>query len=286
MSTSASEVVVAGVRSPVLQAGPLDAREAAVFVHGNPGSTDDWAALVRLVGERGGRAIALDMPGFGRADKPEGFSYSVEGYAQHLDGALRSLGVDRAHLVLHDFGGPWGLQWAADHPDAFASATLINTGVLVGYKWHTLARIWRTRRVGEAFFAMTDRRGLRLTLKRGQPVPLSEERIDAMYAALKDPGTKRAVLRLYRDTPATKMGALSAALRPLDRPCLVVWGEHDPYIKLEQADRQRQTFPSARVVVFPNAGHWPMYDQPDQLAEVVVPFLAEQLSAVSATASH
>ena len=275
-----SEVHVAGVRSPVLQAGPLDARSAAVFVHGNPGSTDDWAALVERVGEHG-RAIALDMPGFGRADKPEGFSYSVEGYAQHLDGALRELGVDRVHLVLHDFGGPWGLQWAADHPDAFASATLINTGVLLDYKWHVLARIWRTRRVGEAFFRLTDRRGLRLTLKRGQPVPLSEDRIEAMYTAMKDPGTQRAVLRLYRDTPADKMGALSAALRPLDRPALVVWGERDPYIKIEQAHRQRETFPRAKVVTFPNAGHWPMYDQPAQLADVVVPFLAEQLSGVA-----
>ncbi len=51
--------------------------------------------------------IAPDMPGYGKADRPESFDYTVEGYARHLTGILEQLGVKRAHLVLHDFGGPW-----------------------------------------------------------------------------------------------------------------------------------------------------------------------------------
>ena len=273
-----SSVRVDDVRSPVIEAGPEGAREAAVFVHGNPGSAGDWADLVRRTGEHG-RAIALDMPGYGGADRPETFDYTVEGYARHLAGALAELGVERAHLVLHDFGGPWGLQWAADHPDAFASVTLVNTGVLRDYSWHLFARLWRTPRIGELFFRTTTRPALRLSLRRGQPVPLSRERFEEIYAAAKDPGTQRAVLRLYRATPADKMGGLHDALRPLDRPALVVWGVADPYIRLEQADRQRETFPTARVERIERAGHWPMFDQPERLAELVVPFLAEQLSS-------
>src|SRR3712207_8713221 len=53
---------------------------------------------------------------------------------------LPIFGVRRAHLVLHDFGGPWGLHWAADHPDRFASATLVGIGVLRDYRWHSLDR--------------------------------------------------------------------------------------------------------------------------------------------------
>lgn len=272
------EIRVDGVRSPTLEAGPGDAREAAVFVHGNPGSTSDWEALVRSTGQHG-RAIALDMPGFGAADKPEGFGYTVGGYARHLGGALRQLAVDRAHLVLHDFGGPWGLQWAADHPDAFASATLVNTGVLLDYRWHVLARIWRTRGLGELFMRSTTRAGLKLALRRGQPVALPGHRIDEMVRASKDRGTQRAVLRLYRSTPAEQMGALRDALRPLDRPALVVWGAHDPYIEVAQAERQLETFPRARIVRFERSGHWPMLDAPERLVETVTPFLAEQLGA-------
>jgi hypothetical protein len=43
---------------------------------------------------------------------------------------------------MHDFGGPWGLGWAASNPKGVASITCINTGALPGYRWHYLARIW------------------------------------------------------------------------------------------------------------------------------------------------
>jgi pimeloyl-ACP methyl ester carboxylesterase len=214
------------------------------------------------------------MPGFGRADKPEDFDYTVEGYARHLDGVLEELGVRRAHLVMHDFGGPWGLAWAVQNPDAFASAVLINTGVLPGYRWHYLARIWRTPLLGEAFMATTTRPGFRLLLKHGNPRGLPRAFVNRMYDDF-DKGTRRAVLKLYRatDDPAGKSELLAAALRPLDRPALVVWGAHDPYLPLGLAERQKEAFPRAEVAVLEGSGHWPFADDPEAVAKAVVPFL-------------
>jgi len=273
-----SFVAVGGVSSPYLRSGPQDADEAVVFVHGNPGSSQDWERLLSRVGEFG-RALAPDMPGFGRADKPETFDYTVEGYARHLDGVLKELGVRRAHLVVHDFGGPWGLAWAAQNPDAFASAVLINTGVLPGYRWHYLARIWRTPVFGEVFMATTTRPGFRLLLKHGNPRGLPKAFVDRMYDDF-DKGTRRAVLRLYRATndPAGAAERLAAALRPLDRPALVVWGAHDPYLPLGLAERQKETFPRAQVVVLEGSGHWPFADDPERVTEAVVPFLRRVLA--------
>jgi pimeloyl-ACP methyl ester carboxylesterase len=130
------ELVVAGVRPPYSQVGDQGDREAVVFVHGNPGPASDWSDLLECVGEFA-RGIAMDFPGYGGADRPRDrdFDYSVSGYARHLDGALAELGVNRAHIVAHDFGGPWALAWAEENPEKFASATLINTGVLIGYRW-------------------------------------------------------------------------------------------------------------------------------------------------------
>jgi pimeloyl-ACP methyl ester carboxylesterase len=169
MTATLTETVLAvdGIRSPMLQAGPPQATEAIVFVHGNPGSSQDWARLVERVGTLA-RAVAWDHPGFGQADKPTDFDYTVQGYATHLGRCLDALGITRAHLVLHGFGGPWGMAWAATHPDAFASATLLNIGILPGYRWHYLARIWRTPLLGELFNATT-RAGFRLLLRHGNP---------------------------------------------------------------------------------------------------------------------
>ena len=73
MSISTVEVPVRGVRSRVLTAGPPDGAEAVVFVHGNPGPAEDWRDLLTRAGGLG-RAIAPDMPGYGRAGKPKNFS--------------------------------------------------------------------------------------------------------------------------------------------------------------------------------------------------------------------
>jgi len=64
---SEASVIIDGIRSPFLEFGPADFNEAVVFVHGNPGSIRDWDALARGAGEFG-RAVAVDMPGFGAAD--------------------------------------------------------------------------------------------------------------------------------------------------------------------------------------------------------------------------
>ncbi len=267
------EVRVGGVRSPVLQSGPEESREAVVLVHGNPGSSRDWENLIGRVGPFA-RAVALDMPGFGRADKPASFDYTVDGYARYLGAALERLGVDRAHLVLHDFGGPWGLTWAAAEPDRFASIVLVNTGVLLGYRWHSLARIWRTPVLGEAFMAASTRSGWRRAMGNTEPRGLPLPFVDRMYDDF-DWGTRRAVLKLYRatDEPAEAAEELARVLGPLARPALVVWGEHDAFIPVEQAHRQKEVFEDAEIVVLGESGHWPFADDPAGVAEAVVPFL-------------
>jgi pimeloyl-ACP methyl ester carboxylesterase/2-polyprenyl-6-methoxyphenol hydroxylase-like FAD-dependent oxidoreductase len=276
VSVSTVEVSVRGVRCPVLAAGPPDGAEAVVFVHGNPGPADDWRDLLARAGELG-RAIAPDMPGYGRAGKPKDFRYSVDGYADHLAALLDQLGITRAHIVAHDFGGPWALAWAARHPDALASATLINTGALIGYRWHHYARIWRTPVAGEVFQATASRPGFRMLLGRENP-RLTRDQIDRIYDASRPWATKRAVLRLYRATPAAALAAPAAALRPLDRPALVIWGTKDAYLPSEQAERQRQAFPSARVELLDGHGHWIMLEDPQRVASLVIPFLQRQLA--------
>jgi len=272
-----TEVTIAGIRSPLIEGGPSEASEAVVFVHGSPGSSRDWEDLATQVSTFG-RAVALDMPGFGQAEKPEHFDYTVDGYARHLASALTELGIRRVHLVLHDFGGPWGLAWAATHPGAFVSAVLINTGAWLDYHWHVFARMWQTPLLGEVSMAMASRAFFHLLLKRDSPRGLPAAYINQMYDTY-DHGTRRAILKLYRATahPAPLAQELVNALRPLDRPALVVWGKHDRYLPLQLANRQREVFPNAQIVVLEQSGHWPFADDPAGVAAVVVPFLRQML---------
>lgn len=269
--------VVDGLRLPMLEAGPAGADEAVVMLHGNPGSCEDWRELAGRVGGFA-RCVAVDQPGFGRADKPAGFDHSYEGHARHLGRLLDSLGVRRAHLVGHDLGARWMLDWAASDPGRVASAAVVAGGVLLDYRWHYLARIWRTPVLGEAFMAVPSRRLFHLMLRKDEPRPLPRAFVDRMYDDM-DAATRRAILALYRSGPGwdARSYALAARLRTLDLPALVVWGARDAYIPVAQARRQRESLPAADVVVLPRSGHYPFADDPAGVAAAVLPFLRRQL---------
>jgi pimeloyl-ACP methyl ester carboxylesterase len=269
------EVVVNGVRSPVLIGGTGTPGEAVVFVHGNPDAGADWEPLMKRVSEFA-TVVAPDMPGFGGADKRSDQDYTLAGYAAHLAGVINQLGLERVHLVAHDFGGPFALTWAATHPEMVASVTMINTGVLLDYRWHRLARLWRTPLVGELIQRATTLRVARLVLRHDNP-GLPEEWLQRIAGHAVPEGTKRAVLRLYRSTQSADMEALVAPLRKRDPDALVVWGDADVYIPAEQAGRQREIFPHIRIEMLPGVGHWAWLEQPDRVAEIVVPFLRDRV---------
>ena len=274
---------VDGMRSRVLETGPETAIEAVVFVHGNPNSADEWRGLMRQTGAFA-RSIAVDMPGFGRADRPGNeFKVPVEGPAGFLGGALDQLGVNRAHLVLHDFGGPWGLAWAAGHPDAFASVVMINTGVLIGFEMHRVGKLWARPVVGELVMALTSRRSFNKAMREANP-KLPQGEIDRMYDDY-DRGTRKLILRLYRNrTNDDLLEAAAAHFATLDRPALVVWGASDPFVPVRHAEQQRKAFPRAEVVLLEGSSHWPFLDDPEGTAAAVVPFLRARANQNPTTA--
>ncbi|HRV60283.1 MAG: alpha/beta hydrolase [Solirubrobacterales bacterium] len=256
------------------QAGPHQASEAVVFIHGNPGSAADFEGLVKAVAPPR-RAVTFDLPDFGQSIAAPGFTHTQSEYAEFIGDAFKALGIRRAHLVLHDLGGPIGLEWASTHTGQIASITLINTGVLAGYRWHRTARIWQTPVAGELFQAAAFRSMFRRVINSQEPRGLPRDFIDGMYDNY-DRRTRKAVLGIYRDLK--KVGKTSKQLIPLlaaaDLPALVIWGAGDPYLPVSFADRQRSSFPSARVHILPDSGHWPFIDDPPAVTDLLIEFLA------------
>jgi pimeloyl-ACP methyl ester carboxylesterase len=270
-----AELRALGLRTRVLEAGPDDSSEAVVFIHGGARNIDDWESLLPRVGALA-RAIAFDLPGFGDADKPAGWSgYCGPGWALFVGAALDELGVRRAHLVVNDLGGEAGLCWGLAHPDQFASVVALNSGVLLDYRWHAVAKLHRSPLGLPA--ALVGHLGLRTVLRLYEP-QLPRTWVDR-WAADDNWGSRRALLRYYRATPARDAEPMAAALRVLDRPALVIWGAENRFVPAAHAERQRQSFPSAEIHVIENTGHYTHLEAPERVAELALPFLREQLSS-------
>src|SRR5919106_194640 len=85
-----------------------------------------YRKVVGPLADQGVRAVALDLPGLGLADRPERFDYSWSGLARWLGSAVDALELDRCHLVVHDIGGPIGCEWAIRNPERVHSLTALN----------------------------------------------------------------------------------------------------------------------------------------------------------------
>jgi pimeloyl-ACP methyl ester carboxylesterase len=267
------EVMTLGLRTRVLEAGP-PGDEAVVFVHGGPGSANDWDAYLPRVAELG-RAIALDLPGFGHADKPPHLGYSAATWATFIQGTLNAVGVRRAHLVVTDLGAEAGLAWAAAHPDAFGSAVVMNSGPLIDYRWHAVGKLHRVPVLGE-IGAVAGGVGLRPVMRfyaRGVPKHVIDR-----WRREYDLGTRRALLRFYRNSDAVVTSTIPPDLARLDRPALVIWGRKNRFVPVKHADDLRASFPHAEVVVLDECGHYAHLEDPDRVGRRLLPFLEQQLA--------
>ncbi|MGK2956776.1 MAG: alpha/beta fold hydrolase [Solirubrobacterales bacterium] len=273
VETEFDSITVGPVTARLLQAGPNQASEAVVFIHGNPGSAGDFAELVGLVGEHR-RAIAFDLPDFGQTVAGPDFEHTSDEYAGFIGEMLETLGVTRVHLVLHDLGGPIGLTWAAANVDRVASVVLINTGILTDYKWHRTARAWQTRGVGELLQGITTRAMFRRVTGNAEPRGLPRWFLDEMYDNY-DRRTRAAVLDVYRDMKNVGQDCklLIPPLAAADIPSMVIWGAGDPYLGVEMTERQKEAFPSIEVQVLPDSGHWPYIDDPPAVSRPLLEFL-------------
>jgi pimeloyl-ACP methyl ester carboxylesterase len=234
-----------------------------VFLHGNPGSADGWLPfMTKLEGSR--RCLAPDLVGWGKADKPADFSYTVENLAWFFERSIDELGARHFDLVVHDWGG-LGLITATWRPECVGRIVIINSVPFTSeYRWHWAARAWRTRGLGELMLATINRFATRQIMRQATPKPGSlPEVVDEIHRYL-DSGTKRAILQLYRDADEEKLEVLGHDLEKLKCAALVLWGDADPYIQPRFGDWYAQALGGeTRVEHLADAGHWPWLDRPD-----------------------
>jgi pimeloyl-ACP methyl ester carboxylesterase len=240
-----------------------------LYVHGVPTSADDWPVFL----ERSG-GLAPDLPGFGRSGKRGDGDYTMHRYGPWLERFLEDRGVDRFSLVVHDWGAV-GLLLAQASPERVHRLVVIDAvPLLPDYRWHRVARIWRTRGLGELFMGSVNRFSIKQVTRESNATkgPMPDAWLDSVAAHL-DLGTQRAILRLYRHADPDVLAAAGERLGQLTCPTLVVWGDEDPYIPASFADGYGARIPGAQVQHVAGAGHWPWLDRPE-IVETITAFLA------------
>jgi pyruvate dehydrogenase E2 component (dihydrolipoamide acetyltransferase) len=259
-----------GTRIAALLAGPPDAVEKIVFLHGLGGTQSTWASVLGAFAETH-RIAAVDLPGHGASDKPapDSTDYSISGIATKIGELLEKLELAPAVLVGHSLGGATALQLALDRPKIVRALALVNSAALGSeISGELLDRVEsepsrdEARQLLELFFE-----NRRFILDRG---------IDDMYAARTAPGADEAV-KAIAGNAFSRQGqnlVLTSRLGELEVPLLIVWGELDRVIPSRHAVAAVAAQPIAWLEIMEDVGHVPQVEAAPAFAAIVNRWLA------------
>ncbi len=243
---------------------------AVVLVHGSPVSSLEYRAVIARLATHF-RVLAPDLLSFGRSSGPhDGADFTAQATA--LRHFLDTVGLERYHLVGHDWGGPIGVAAAARRAEQLERLVLLNTSIRADFRPPAYWRAMIAPRVGEAAIARAN------VFSRGLPLLLRAARRNAelrrRYAAdLKSPPTRRTILKLERlQGYATECGRISEAFCEQPPMTMIVWGSPDPYFR-QELKRLSGRLPNAHIVELPGAGHFATEDAATEVAAAIDTFL-------------
>jgi len=258
------------------EAGPSDG-ETVVFLHGGGPGASSWSNfkqnLPAFAAEH--HCLLVDMPGFGRSEKPEldkqFFEFAADAVVQLLD----ALGIAKAHFVGNSLGGGASLRTALDHPDRVGKLVLMGPGgafkpmftpepaegiKLLG---DVVAPPGPNREKVEAF----------LRVMVFDQSFITEELIEERLAAAMDPENQQGLVRAMSTFAGPRAGELWRELDRIPHRTLMVWGRDDRTLPLDGALFALQQLPDARLHVFPRCAHWAQLEHRAEFDRLVLDFL-------------
>lgn len=255
-------VTIHGHRMHYDVSGPADG-SPVVLVHGLGGEAADWRNLTPFLRAAGYRVYAPDLFGFGSSERPEEFSYSIPDQATSVFAFMDALGLKQVDLGGLSMGG-WIVQrMAADHPERIRKLMIFDSAGL------NIKPVWDT-----ALFT-----------------PVSEVELDQLDTLLMPnppqipPFVAHDLLRISRNDAWVMHRALDSMLAGHDTtdsllpglkmPVLLVWGDKDHIMPLEQGQKMHQLVAQSQLDVVQGCGHLAVVQCADRVGPTVRLFLTQ-----------
>lgn len=270
-----------GHRLAYLESGPADG-PVVVLLHGLASDADTWDKAVGPLGERGLHVYAVDLLGHGASDKPDS-SYLLSDFADSLGGFMDALGLARATLCGHSFGGAIAMYFGTRHADRVDRIVLVSAGGL-GREVHPVLRAAALPVAPAVLRVALGPRLRRLYRRPGlhRALGLTQENVVNLRRAARALGTDAGQASFFASlrgviAPSGQRAA-SREMREFAEqvPMLLIWNEGDPVIPLAHAQAHAERAkPSSRLVVFPHRGHEPHRRSVDRFADEVAGFVLD-----------
>ena len=271
---------VDGMRIHCLTAG--ESGTPVVLLHGAgvDSATFSWGEVIGPLSAHH-RVFAPDLPGYGQSPRPD-IQYTVDFYVSFVEHMLDVLQQDQVSLVGLSLGGAIALALTLHAPARIEKLVLVDPyGIQDKVVAHRLSYLYvRLPFLDEVSWWLIGRsRSLvRWSLLASiiyNPAHLSEELVDRVYQAVREPGAGKAYISFQR-SEARWSGLRSnftSRLHEITAPTLLVYGAQDIAIPLAYIQRAHMLIPNSQLSIMQECRHWPQGEKPEEFTRVVGNFL-------------
>lgn len=248
-----------------------------ILIHGIGSYMETWENNVEFF-SKNHRVFVLDLPGFGRSDKPV-VQYSFPYFAQFVLDFMDTQGIEKASLIGNSMGGGISQHVAIQAPDRVAKLVLVNSA---GFSKNLtiLLRVSSIPLLGE-LLSRPSRKGTLKVLKECvyDPALITDEMVELGYQIVSQPGATKAFLSTLRSTVKFS-GLKNEVLRSftdnfssIKAQTLIIWGQQDRILPVSGAIVAEQGISNATVHIFDSCGHMPQIELPEEFNTIVENFL-------------
>ncbi len=253
-----------------------------VMLHGNPTWSFYYRDLV-LALRHTHRCIVPDHMGCGLSDKPQRYPYRLRNHIANLEWLLdRELGLEKAALVVHDWGGAIGMGYAARHPQRISRLVVLNTAAFLLPECPWRIRICQLPVFGSvAIRCLNAFAGAATRMAMGNGRKLTGAVRQGFLFPYDSYANRIANLRFVQDIPLRQNHPTWSTLEEIEeslprlaeKAMLICWGEQDFCFTTAFLDEWTRRFPNARVHRFPEAGHYILEDACREVLPLIRGFL-------------
>ena len=251
---------------------------AVLLLHGFPDSSHVWRHQIPALVDAGFRVVVPDLRGCGESDKPtETGAYGLAMILQDVLGLLTALGIERTHVVGHDWGAAVAWLLAALQPDRVDRLAALSVGNPTAFQqagleqreksWYML--LFQFRDVAEQLLMRDDWKFFRELVRH-------HDETDTWIRNLSRPGALSAALNWYRANAGPDAFLADPPRLPkVLAPTLGIWSSWDAYLTEVQMIRSSEcVLGSWRYERLEGASHWMQLDRPQRINALLVEFLA------------
>ncbi|SEG15147.1 Pimeloyl-ACP methyl ester carboxylesterase [Nonomuraea solani] len=246
---------------------------AVVFCHGTPWSSVVWQPFAEML-SHDHTVYLWDMPGYGlsskRADHPVDFGVQAEAFAA----LLAHWGLDRPHVIAHDFGGAVSLRARLNLGAGYASLLLVDVVAIPPSGSPFFAFVQDHPDVLERLPAYIHEAIVRAYIRGASHRGLRDADLDALVRPWLGEEGQPAFYRQIAAYDESFLEENERRLGRLDLPVRIVWGADDAWIPVKTAQRLRGLLPGANLSLVAEAGHLIQYDAPAAVMDEIRTWLA------------